>query len=176
MFHYTLELISAFDLIGDIYCLRSYIITGHYFWSSFTIFTMICPYFISYVPLVNFWLLLGSFGIYSQEGKEQKIPCGKKILGYLALFPIFLVYLFLMDLIYVIHTILCLPFLLVIKCITFGRLNVFACGDWIENSYQYLFDMGPNEIEGFRRLRTISQLIFEGIPQIFLLIRVYIYF
>lgn len=36
--------------------------------------------------------------------------------------------------------------------------------------------MGPNEIEGFRRLRTISQLIFEGIPQIFLLIRVYIYF
>lgn len=136
---------------------------------------MICPYFISYVPLINFWLLLGSFGIYSQ-GKKETIPISKKILGYMALLPIFLVYLFIMDLMYVFHTILCRPIQLAIKCCTCGKLNVNTCGEWIENSYQYLFDMGPNEIDGFRRLRTISQLIFEGIPQIILLIRVYSYF
>lgn len=162
VFKYSLELIGLCDLIGDFYCLTIYVASGHYAWAALTIFQMLSPFFISYVPLVNYWIHLGSFGIY-QHGKKEISKC-KKIFGYMALFPIFLVYLTVMDLLYLIETVFLRPISVFLGWISCGYCKLTVFSNTIESLYSILFDMGENDIEGFRRLRTISQLLFESIP------------
>jgi hypothetical protein len=45
-----------------------------------------------------------------------------------------------------------------------------------DKMYSVMFEMTKSEVSGFRRLRTISQMIFETIPQIFLQLRIFYYF
>ena len=49
-----LEGIAVVDLWSDIYILMQLIRTGHNAWVSLTLYTMLSPYLISYVPLINF--------------------------------------------------------------------------------------------------------------------------
>lgn len=46
----------------------------------------------------------------------------------------------------------------------------------LERSYELLFEMTKLEVEGFRRMRTISQLTFETLIQMILQLRMLLFF
>ena len=54
IFTYAFELLAAFDLIGDIMMVKGLLGSEHTAWVVLTIFTMISPFFVCYVPLINF--------------------------------------------------------------------------------------------------------------------------
>jgi hypothetical protein len=78
--------------------------------------------------------------------------------------PMVLVYLQVMDLIYIINTVTLMPLAIILKnlgCIR-GSGNIFE--EKLDYIYEVMFGMSKMDIKGFRRLRTVSQLSFESIP------------
>ena len=80
-----------------------------------------------------------------------------------------------MDLIYLINSIVFEPLIKLLLLITCKKVNLSYLSDHINDIYVLLFDMTNMDIAGFRRLRTISQLSFESLPQILLQTRIYFY-
>ena len=71
--------------------------------------------------------------------------------------PIFIVYMMLMDQIFILNTTILTPI-----AFLFGHICGITCMDnLIDESYMFLFQMRPHEVSGFRRMRTITQVIFE---------------
>lgn len=54
VFNIFLELIALFDMIGDIYALVIVYQQGHIAWFVISVFTMISPFYVCYVPLLTF--------------------------------------------------------------------------------------------------------------------------
>jgi len=54
VFTMILELIALFDMFGDIYLLIGMYQYGHTAWFTLSIFTMLSPFYVCYVPLVTF--------------------------------------------------------------------------------------------------------------------------
>lgn len=50
----SLEIFAFFDLLSDIYILIAVLAMNHTAWGSLTLYTMLSPYLISYIPLINF--------------------------------------------------------------------------------------------------------------------------
>jgi len=74
----------------------------------------------------------------------------------MVLCPIFIVYLVFMDAIFLINTTFFVPLMHMLKAITCGKVNLIPLTKAVNSLYTILFDMSVMEIEGFRRLRTIS--------------------
>lgn len=163
MFNIFLEFIALFDMFGDIYALIIVYQLGHIAWFSISLFTMISPFFVCYVPLLTF-----------QKEKAEEIANDtpvQKFLAFCSLTPLILVYLLLMDLIYIISSVIITP----LAFLTCGLIEVDDVEEKIDRIYKIMFGMSDMDIKGFRRLRTISQLSFESLPQIILQIRILLY-
>ena len=53
---------------------------------------------------------------------------------------------------------------LLIVLLTCGKLKLDFIKPFINSIFKLLFNMNYNDVEGFRRARNISQLLFETIP------------
>lgn len=53
-FTLLLEAIALFDLIGDIYLLIQMYKFGHTAWFTLSLYTMLSPFYVCYVPLLTF--------------------------------------------------------------------------------------------------------------------------
>jgi len=73
-----------------------------------------------------------------------------------------------MDIIYIIVSVIITPAAMIIKLLTCGIIDMTNIEEKLDVLYEILFGMTDMDIKGFRRLRTISQLSFESLPQIFL--------
>ena len=81
-----------------------------------------------------------------------------KVISWSSICPALMVFLFVMDHVFIINsTIFEAIALLASYFCTVNRLN--RC---IDNSYEYLFHMQKHEVNGFRRMRTFTQLMFES--------------
>jgi len=74
----------------------------------------------------------------------------------MVLCPIFVVYLIMMDALFLINTAILIPLVYLLKAITCGKVDWMPLTTIVDSLYSLLFDMSLMEIEGFRRLRTIS--------------------
>ena len=74
----------------------------------------------------------------------------------MVLCPIFVVYLVLMDACFLINTAILVPLVHLLRAITCGKVDWMPLTTAVNSLYSVLFDMSIMEIEGFRRLRTIS--------------------
>jgi hypothetical protein len=54
LFTLLLEMIALFDMVGDIYLLIGMYMNGHTAWFTISIFTMLSPFYVCYVPLLTF--------------------------------------------------------------------------------------------------------------------------
>ena len=85
-----------------------------------------------------------------------------------SLTPLIVAYLLLMDVIYIFVSVVLTPIAMIIKVLTCGLIDMTNIEEKLDVLYEILFGMSDMDIKGFRRLRTISQLSFESLPQIFL--------
>ena len=159
VFTLILELIALFDMVGDIYLMISMYTYGHTAWFTLSIFTMLSPFYVCYVPLVTFQ---------KNRGKLQKETRFLKMLNIVSLTPLIVAYLLLMDIIYILVSVVVTPSAMLIKALSCGLIDVTNVEDKLDVLYEILFGMTDMDIKGFRRLRTISQLSFESLPQIIL--------
>ena len=150
----------------------------HPAWATLSVYFMISPFYVSFIPLINFQLSAQRQHVVDQGEEKPQF----KILQRISKTPFLVISLILMDVIYIINTVVIKIFLIIWdffssrcypdKC----RVNLNILEDFEDKVFNNFFEMQKSEIAGFRRLRTISQLIFETIPQLFLQIRIYIYF
>jgi hypothetical protein len=79
-----------------------------------------------------------------------------------------LIYLFLLDLLYLFNAVLLAPILFIVNILSCGRLENFDIEERTDKVFEVIFQLTHLEIVGFRKLRTMSQFTFESIPQIML--------
>jgi predicted nucleotidyltransferase len=80
-----------------------------------------------------------------------------------------------MDIIYIIVSVVITPLAFLLKAISCGLIDMTNVEEKLDVLYEILFGMSDMDIKGFRRLRTISQLSFESLPQIILQCRILLY-
>jgi hypothetical protein len=73
-----------------------------------------------------------------------------------------------MDIIYIVVSVIITPAAMLLKLLTCGLIDLTNIEEKLDVLYEILFGMTDMDIKGFRRLRTISQLSFESLPQIIL--------
>lgn len=79
-----------------------------------------------------------------------------KFLNVLSLTPFIVSYLLMMDIIYIIVSVVITPAAMLIKILTCGLIDVTNVEEKLDVLYEILFGMSDMDIKGFRRLRTIS--------------------
>jgi len=164
--NFTLEGISLLDLISDIRVLITLVKKRFIFFAVISFFTINSAVLVCYAPFINF--LIARQTISSRVGSDKKSSCKQLVFTMIYLTPLILIQLTSIDCIYTFNQLVVEPIILII--------NILMCncrrnnGDsWIQ-SEQYLdglfmyFNMDTMDVKGYRRLRTISQLIFESVP------------
>jgi hypothetical protein len=74
----------------------------------------------------------------------------------LSLTPFIVGYLLIMDLIYIIVSVIITPSTMLLKLLTCGLIDITNVEEKLDVLYEILFGMTDMDIKGFRRLRTIS--------------------
>ena len=164
----TLEWIAAADLYTDFVVLIQLIYTEHRAWTTITIFSMIAPFLSCQIPFLIFLKEL----IYRDKTGKIKLLW----LGRLMLSPLMLIYMFLMDLVFLFIQAFIFPILLIVKFLTFGKLDCTQMIEKLDKVYEIMFEMQKLDVAGFRRMRTITQLTFETFLQLTLQGRMLLYF
>ena len=77
-------------------------------------------------------------------------------MGFVMVSPIMLLYMFVLDIIFVINQALLFPIICILKFITCGILDLSCLNRALDKSYEFMFEMQKLEVAGFRRMRTIS--------------------
>ena len=169
LFNLFLELIALFDMSGDILLLIALFNSEHTAWFALSLLSMLSPFFVCYVPLLTF----------------QKKKLNNKDLDYLDLIgmvifltPLVLIYLQLMDVVYIINSVGLVPIAVILQLLSCGLIKgnlAHMFETKLDSIYEVAFGMSQMDIKGFRRLRTISQLSFESMPQILIQGRILYY-
>eukprot|EP01084_Bolivina_argentea_P309595 535552_1 len=168
------EIFSTADLYTDLLIMRDLYLTGQQWWTSWMIFLVLAPYLVSYSALTS--LIDKTMFEYILQSKSEQanqtqcsIKCRRRCKKTLILFvmtPFCILYLVIIDLAFMMYVLLS-TFLLLI---TFGRKDIrHLIDDYV---FKKIFGMNKTEIVGYRRLRTLSQLLFETVPQILLQFRI----
>ena len=66
-----------------------------------------------------------------------------------------------MDVLYLGNALIVMPIIFLAKLLSFGKIDLLPLKDKLDGVYRHLFGMSYQDISGFRRLRTITQLTFE---------------
>lgn len=74
--------------------------------------------------------------------------------------PVILIYLFVLDLVFILNTSV---FMTISDLFKLVGVDISCLPRTIDKSYETLFDMEKLDVAGFRRQRTIAQLMFEGV-------------
>eukprot|EP01083_Nonionella_stella_P267987 905612_1 len=161
------ETCSALDLYSDVVILIALYKSYNHWWSTNMLILLCAPYLVSYGSLVV--LLRKKIG-------DKNLSFCSSFAGYLLITPISLIYLFVIDIVFMLFTLIStLWFLLVFAFLSIGNgcnvpsnLKEYDGRDWIERKvFTQWLQMNYTEMVSYRRLRTLSQLFFETIPQIF---------
>jgi len=78
------------------------------------------------------------------------------MLNVASLTPFIVGYLLLMDIIYIIVSVIITPAAIIVKFFTCGLIDMTNIDEKLDVLYEILFGMTEMDIKGFRRLRTIS--------------------
>jgi C4-dicarboxylate transporter len=171
--------ITGLDFISDIWVLGEYINSGHNAWLVINIMSVMSPIFVSYVTLVTL-IIKNYYRVMTKDKKnemsnlqnennleiekvnEKKISCFRKnyynLKNFIPVTPIVIIYLLFIEIIFLINSTIIVPIVFLLKIITCGKCDdQFKCIELsFKKLYDILFDMNDSEVDGFRRLRSIT--------------------
>lgn len=126
----TIELISTSDLISDGYLLYKFAQSKHLAWFTCIVQTIVWPYFISYVPFINFKITeLRNKQIEGKKGLMNRLSSGSYIT------PLLLVYLFCVDVFFMILSSVGTPFMIFSQLFTSESVENSKIDEWMDNSF-----------------------------------------
>ena len=146
----SVECLSTADLITDIFILEQLILSReqHQWWAAFSLLFMISPYLVSYTA------------IGTMLHKRSSV-----LSVFVMITPLCIFYFAILDVIFMCYA-------LISSLIFFVSFTLVNIGNWMENEFFYRYlGMSRMELCGYRRLRTLAQLLFETFPSLILQIR-----
>ena len=142
------ESLSCADLITDFIILDLLISDKEVWWSTFSVIFMISPYLVSYTAM----------GSMLQKKSDE--------LSLIVMTPLCLIYFMILDVVFMFYAL----FSSFIFLFSFGNIQI---GDWMEEHFFYnCLKVTRVELTGYRRLRTLAQLLFETFPSLILQLRI----
>eukprot|EP01084_Bolivina_argentea_P080713 146175_1 len=172
----TVETFSALDLITDVVILKQLYESGNQWWCSWMCFLLISPYLVSHGAIVVILQKKLSFN------NDNKSCCSSIFISFvesLLMTPMALLYLCLIDIIFMIFSLITtiwfffVIIIVKISCKNLQKASQYDIREWIDKKvFEEWLNMNRTEIMGYRRLRTLSQLFFETMPQILLQLRI----
>lgn len=99
-----------------------------------------------------------------------------RFLSVITVSPLMIVFMFVMDIVFLLNQAFLYPIIAFLNVLTCEKLGLGKLLELIDKSYEILFDMQKLEVAGFRRMRTITQMLFETLIQLVLQVRMLIYF
>lgn len=146
IFTYLLELVAFFDMGSDVLFLIEIWKAGHAMWFMLSMFTIVAPYYICYVPLLR----------YQRRNMTDELNTQQKTVLYCAFTPLVLIYLFLLDILYLFNAVILAPLLFIVNILSCGRLQDIDIEEKTDKVFEVIFQLTHLEIVGFRKLRTMS--------------------
>ena len=151
------ESLSCADLISDVIILSQLTHHRQVWWSVLSVIFMISPYLVSYTAM-------GS--MLQNKWKNQRKHGKSSLLSLIIMTPLCLIYFFLLDVVFMIYAV----FSSFIFLFSVGYIDI---GDWMEEHFFYtILSVSRMELLGYRRLRTLAQLLFETFPSLILQVRI----
>lgn len=130
---------------------------------------MVSPYVVAYAACMGLLMHNRVFALTDIDGTPRSHRRVRALFSVLYLTPLCLIYFVLVDMLYLVRAVIFDTLALLVICLSCGRLRVPDCVlSPVSRLLSYTLGLTKMEIEGYRRLRTLSQLIFESFPQIFL--------
>ena len=144
----SVEALSCADFVTDIIVLIELIRASEIWWSTFSILFMVSPYLVSYTATGSMLKKKSHF------------------LSLLVMTPLFLIYFMILDIVFMVYAILSS----IVFLFTCSKIDI---GDWMEEHFFHtILGVSRMELIGYRRLRMLSQLLFESFPSLVLQIRI----
>eukprot|EP01083_Nonionella_stella_P043236 116652_1 len=160
------ESLSMADFITDFLVLKQLFEGGHQWWSSWMVLMMLSSYLVSFSVVGTLFVnAVSAFVQDRQLNKQSGCTCRYVLFVLMAILlmtPLNVLYFFIVDCVFMVYV-------LVSAMIYFVTCSHVDITDWIDDYvFQKLLGMNRMQIIGYRRLRTLSQLLFETIPQLLL--------
>ena len=122
---------------------------------------------VCYVTLVQMLLQRNTF--------DQINSFYLRLLSKVVLTFLILVYLMILDIDFMVLNLIVGTLCLILSWATCGYVQTSWVENLINRQFEALFGMKTNDVEGFRRARSINQLFYETIPQFLLQLRILIW-
>lgn len=166
----VVESLSTADLITDYLVLEQFVEGGHQWWASWMVVMIAAPYLVSFSVLGTLFEQRVSKFLIQFKSKELSKWSIKWILFTLICFilmtPLSIIYFIIIDVFFMIYVLFStFLFLITFKCSCI-KIDITDYAD--DLVFKKLLGMNRMQIIGYRRLRTLSSLLFESIPQILL--------
>ena len=181
---FTVESLSIADIATDVIILAQLFVDNKPWWTAATIAFMISPYLVSYTALGSIFLdrqkkshsnsnnKCSKCTIFLKSHSNSNNKCTyirSKCTIFLNVFftiititPVCLIYFIILDLVFMFYAIIT-TFLYVVTC---SKIDI---KDWFEKDvFQPFLKISRMELIGYRRLRTLAQLLFETFPTVIL--------
>ena len=91
----------------------------------------------------------------------------QKVIAYMSKSPLLILFLIAMDFVFIFQSIVFKPIIFIISTLSRGKFKqekLNFIDSFEDHMFGLVFGMKNPEIAGFRRLRTITQMIFETLP------------
>jgi len=164
---WALEVVSACDLFTDVLILYKIYSHHHVWWCTLTLVMMLSPYWVSYAAAMSLMLRNQVFEIEDQYARTRTV------MGFLFMTPLCVAYFLLIDVLYAVRAVTFDLLVMVTLFLSCGRINLASKGDSAVDKFcSGVLGLSIMDIEGYRRMRTMSQLIFESAPQLVLQARI----
>ena len=119
--HMFIEMASLLDLVSDIMILYCLYLSSHTMWLTVTLFTISCPYYTCYTSLMNFHIAdLWK----SREKNKGKLTIWKHVTKWFFILPSMVILLVILDLLYMVISLITRPILLIIKILSFNYIDL----------------------------------------------------
>jgi hypothetical protein len=155
-----LDTFAAVDFFSDLYIITKFLNSQHAFWLCANLQTIMWPFFVSQVPYLNF-KLIELRNIFTKRGTSNRL---KFVVGMTTLTPGLLFFFIFVDLTFLVISLILGLVYLGVKCFRMDIGTIFKMEECLETLYMNCFGLSKINLEGFRRMRTSSQLTFESFP------------
>ena len=162
-----LELLSSADFVTDILLVRWMYLSHHVWWATLSCLMMVAPYLAAFSATLRISLRNRIFEATDSCGNPQSFYRCRQLAAAVCMTPLCVAAFIFLDLVYS------------IKAATFDILALFiglvkpgmtldVTGGVVSKFLSDHLGLTTMDIEGYRRLRTTTQLLFESFPQIVL--------
>ena len=163
----VLEILSAADLFTDVLLVRWMYLSHHIWWATLSCLMMVAPYLAAFSATLRIGLRNRIFEATDSNGKMQKLYRLRRLAGAVCMTPLCVVAFILLDLVYTIKAATFDVFALVVGLIA-PKMKLDVTDGAVSKFLSDHLGLTTMDIEGYRRLRTTTQLLFESFPQIVL--------